>query len=369
MLNSGWHFVLIREWLLYVLYWIFFTVFFTFISLSFMRALIAMMELEHLIVADAVRSYMISNYQYLESVLFGAFFGTATFAINYFVDRTQLHRLSAGRIILIKTTLYSLSMILVFIIVAVILNTLDILPADMWILVQRQVIPVSMVLGVLSFFVAGSLMVNFIVFVNKKFGPGNLVPIFLGKYHRPEVEDRIFMFLDLDGSTTIAEQIGHIKYSRLLQDCFLEINRLVPLSRGKIYQYVGDEVVLTWSNGQENAALRPVQLFFAFRSRLHSKAHYYKSRYGVVPDFKAGVHGGLVTVSEIGDIKREIAYHGDVVNTASRLRDACTNFEKPLLASETLAQKLPDGLGYNKSKLGKIQLRGKLSQVDVYSID
>ncbi|MFT4758890.1 MAG: adenylate cyclase, partial [Saprospiraceae bacterium] len=48
--------------------------------------------------------------------------------------------------------------------------------------------------------------------VNDKYGPGILSAYFSGKYHNPKQEERIFMFVDMKASTTIAEQIGNIKF-------------------------------------------------------------------------------------------------------------------------------------------------------------
>jgi adenylate cyclase len=64
------------------------------------------------------------------------------------------------------------------------------------------------------FFIFSIILINFLSQVNKKFGPGNLLNMFLGRYHHPQIEDRIFLFIDLNDSTTIAEKLGHIKYSR-----------------------------------------------------------------------------------------------------------------------------------------------------------
>ena len=361
--------VLFRDWLFYVISWTLLTLVFTFILLNFVRTFVFMLDIDHLLGKDELKNYFISDYQYLESLLFGIFFGTATFGINNIIDRTAIHKQPAGRIILIKTLLYALAMVVVFIIIVVILVGLNIVPDDWLGFITNHSVPLSMFFGMGVFFLLGTLLINFLAMINKKFGPGNLALIFLGKYHQPVIEDRIFMFLDLDSSTTIAEQLGHIRYSRLLQDCFLEFNKLIPRAGAQIYQYVGDEVVVTWPNGSRSAAIKPVQLFFAFKKRLHARDRYYRSRYGLIPEFKAGIHGGFVTVAEIGDIKREIAYHGDVVNTASRLRSACNNFGKSLLTSEHLASKIDSDSGYDKQEIGKIHLKGKISEVVVFSIE
>jgi adenylate cyclase len=46
-------------------------------------------------------------------------------------------------------------------------------------------------------------------------GPGTLVNLLLGRYHRPVAEDRIFMFLDLNDSTAIAPLRGKVEALRV----------------------------------------------------------------------------------------------------------------------------------------------------------
>ncbi|MGB0524757.1 MAG: hypothetical protein ACPGJS_17420 [Flammeovirgaceae bacterium] len=81
--------------------------------------------------------------------------------------------------------------------------------------------------------------------VNLLLGNGKLIKLLQGKFYTPHEEERIFMFLDLQSSTQMAEQLGHIKYSMLIQDCFDDLD-IVMENEAEIYQYVGDEVVLTW---------------------------------------------------------------------------------------------------------------------------
>lgn len=76
---------------------------------------------------------------------------------------------------------------------------------------------------------------------------GNVFLNFLfGKYHTPKKETRIFMFLDMKSSTTIAEKIGHAKYFELLKDCYADMSNAILETSGEIYQYVGDEIVVSW---------------------------------------------------------------------------------------------------------------------------
>ena len=178
------------------------------------------------------------------------------------------------------------------------------------------------------------------------------------------------MFLDLKDSTTIAERLGHIIYSKLLQQCFLDLNRLIPDSGADIYQYVGDEAVLTWKiKNRKSVFEKPLQLYFSFKKRLEKKSKFYRAKFGVVPEFKAGINAGVVTVAEIGALKREIAYHGDVVNTASRLRSACNEFQRKLLSSAYIIQNINISGEYTVDEIGEVNLKGKTKSIKVFSIE
>jgi len=132
--------------------------------------------------------------------------------------------------------------------------------------------------------------------VNLMLGENKLAQLVKGKFYTPREEERIFMFLDLQASTHIAEKLGHIKYSMLIQDCFNDLGVVVE-DEAEIYQYVGDEAVLTWKieDGVRNANC--LNAFFNFRKQLEKKQDYYKPKYDYLPFFKAGVHAGIVTVT------------------------------------------------------------------------
>lgn len=361
------------DWLFYVIMWTVVTLFFSFIFISIINATIEFFDIEDKVINEPSFAYMVSYHQYIEALMFGILFGTATFGINLAVDYTSIHRMSFGKTIIIKTLLYFLAIAIISILMAGIIITSGMSPVG----VQEakdffntHQIPPSFYLGIAVFFIMSTLLINFIALVSKKFGPGQMFLIFLGKYNKPITENRIFMFLDLNDSTAIAEKLGHIIYSKLLQQCFLDMNKLIPNSGAEIYQYVGDEAVLTWKiKNYDLNFIRPMQLFFAFKRKLEKKEKYYTSRFGVVPEFKAGVNAGVVTVAEIGSIKREIAYHGDVLNTASRLRSACNDFNKKLLASEFVIRNIKPTGDYTIQEIGEAKLKGKQKSIKVYSIE
>jgi len=169
------------------------------------------------------------------------------------------------------------------------------------------------------FYFVTTLTINFIIQVNHKYGPGVLVPLLLGKYSKPQEEERIFMFMDLKSSTEIAEKLGHLQYSSFVRDSIMDINQELSSFNAKVYQYVGDEVVLTWRVQDGLKDFCCIRFFFACERYFHSRSIHYKSKYGFILCFKAGLHMGKISAVEIGQIKKDIAYHGDTINTTSRI--------------------------------------------------
>jgi len=210
-------------------------------------------------------------------------------------------------------------------------------------------------------------LINFISEIDKKFGPGNLKKMLSGKFYKPKEEDRIFMFMDLRSSTSIAEKLGHIKYSELIQDCFRDIS-IVENYKAEIYQYVGDEAVLTWEKERGLKNNRCIGAYIAFQDKINSKKIYYSEKYNVVPEFKAGMHSGKITVAEVGEIKREIAYHGDTINTASRIQNECNVLGKDFLISEDLVKNISETGDFKFQSEGDIQLKGKTETKKIYSL-
>jgi len=210
----------------------------------------------------------------------------------------------------------------------------------------------------------------FILNISEKLGQGVLFNYLLGKYHSPKEETRIFMFLDLTSSSSYAEKLGHIKYSHLIQDCFFDLTSIVNQYNVQVYQYVGDEVVLTWQKGKGTENNKCIKTFFAFDRAIKGKSDYYEKEYGLVPEFKAGVNFGFVTIAEVGEMKKELAYHGDAINTAAHIRSVCGEYKKKLLVSADLLSLLPEiDDDFNIESMGVCQLKGKNNVIGLFSVE
>ncbi|NNM23519.1 MAG: adenylate/guanylate cyclase domain-containing protein [Flavobacteriaceae bacterium] len=211
------------------------------------------------------------------------------------------------------------------------------------------------------FIVIGTLIV---LMVNEKYGPGVFADYLLGRYFMPKQERRIFMFADIKNATGIAEELGEEKYFNFLKDFFRDIAPAIVQSYGEVYQYVGDEVVISWKMKQGLKGGNALRCFYDMKESIAYRASRYLSKYGHVPRFKAGYHYGDVMVGELGKIKREIAFSGDVVNTTSRIQGLCNELQVEILASKEfadIAYKLPKGI--SRVDLGEEQLRGKSEEV------
>jgi len=205
--------------------------------------------------------------------------------------------------------------------------------------------------------------------VNDKYGPGVFMKFLRGKYFHPQREQRIFMFLDLRSSTSIAEKIGEKRYFNFLRDVFKFSTPGILKYRGEIYQYVGDEVVVSWTyqSGIENSNC--VECFFEIQRLLREKQAYFLNTYAAIPEFKAGLHYGYVMAGEIGVIKRDIAFSGDVLNTTARIQSKCNELGVDILLSKVLLDQISTSNNfYQPQEIGMITLRGKSEQVALCTI-
>jgi adenylate cyclase len=219
------------------------------------------------------------------------------------------------------------------------------------------------------FSLGASLVFNFVNQVARILGRGVLGSLVLGRYHRPRREERLFLLVDMKGSTGIAERIGDLAFHRLLNDVFAALSDAVNSAGGDIHKFVGDEAIVVWQpkRGLRNADC--LASFFAFTRRLAEDAGRYRATYGEVPRFKGGAHIGTVVVGELGSMKLEIAYSGAALNTAARIEQATREFDKDLLVSDALLARLgrlPPGL--QAQSVGRITLRGSAEAIELFAV-
>ncbi|HSH07608.1 MAG TPA: adenylate/guanylate cyclase domain-containing protein [Burkholderiales bacterium] len=303
---------------------------------------------------------------FTRSIVIGFMIGTLFYAVNRAVDMPAIRRRPYGVLIAIQA-LFSLACVIVLLIV---LRANEIMASGKTLSVaefESRLLTVNFVV-ILVYYAVVSFTFSFIAQIDRKFGPGILRKLVTGAFYHPREIELIFMFLDLKDSTTHAERLGHLKFANLIQDCFLDLS-VVGKFGAQVYQHVGDEAVLFWevADGVEKANC--LQAYFAFNRQLQKRKEHYQGRYGLIPQFKAGVNVGLATALEVGEIKREIQYLGDVVNTTARIQAQCNAYQETLLISETLRDRLqsvPDHLDIDA--IGMTELRGRAESVKLYRV-
>ena len=202
------------------------------------------------------------------------------------------------------------------------------------------------------------LVVIFLSQLNSLLGPGVLLRFVTGRYHHPRRERRIFMFVDIEDSTELAKNLSLEHYYGLVNDFFRDVAGPVLDSRGEIYEYVGDEVVISWKYEAGVRDANCVRAFFEIEKAVWKQSEQYLNRYGAVPAFKAGLHEGEVITAEMGGSKKVIAFNGEVLNVTARIQGQCNRLQRRLLASQQLVDQLKIPGDVTPQSMGLIELRG-----------
>jgi len=348
----------LREWLITIL---------AFISMLYMYTLFCYFGIEQFIEDGEIKDYFESNVWHIEVIMAGVLFGLLFILINKLTEKPIFQRRSFGFNILFKSVLYLMAFAVVSVIIFYFFSYFELVSKEQ-LNILKDLLSAKFMASSLVYYASFIVLMNFIIYINKKFGPGFLMDLLTGKYYHPKNEELIFLFLDLKGSTTLAEKLGHKKYSTFIRECVHELTPVIQKYNARVYQYVGDEVVLFWEKKEGYRKQNCLNAFFEFISILKKRKDYYLSKYGEVPIFKAGMDSGVVTATEIGDIKREIAFHGDVLNTAARLEKKCNEFNEKLLVTENVADQSQSGKKFEFKFLSDLPLRGKSENIKFYAV-
>jgi len=331
----------------------------------------------------AVRYYDIGNIAFVQmdidiplvriwgnGIVGGFLVGIPFTFLEQYMKRRGLYEFSLARIMFNRTLVQSAQTALVMLLISIVNYKLDIKNGeiDPEVTGFRQYIFSPTILFLFLGAIFGNIILSIYRTLQLKTGEETFYELLTGKYRPSQEENRAFLFLDLRSSTTIAERLGHTKYSYFIQDCFKDLHPAVMEYEAMVYQYVGDEAVLTWYSDEAVKDSKFIKLFFAFEKQLAKRKDYYLKRYGVAPEFKAGLNMGPVMAAEVGVVRREIAYHSDVLNTAARIQGKCNDYNASILVSDEVVKHLEPDHGFIVEEKGEILLRGKDRHVGVFEI-
>jgi len=226
-----------------------------------------------------------------------------------------------------------------------------------------------------DFWIAIIYSVGFLVMMNLTLGIANIVGpraflnFITGRYHSPVEENRFVLFVDIAGSTGLAERLGGVGIHRFLDRTFRLLSLAVVDTRGEVLNYVGDEVIVTWPERGGAVDCRPLRCFVAMRDELFRAAGQFEREFGASPRIRGSLHFGPVIVGEIGDIKRAIVFNGDVMNTAARLEQHSRNVEGGFIASRAAIARFNSAPPFAVRDLGQLPIRGRADGIDVVGLE
>lgn len=310
-----------------------------------------------------IREYLEGPAIHLELLFTGAFLGVLVVVLDRVVDRTRVRRLPVLGLVALKTLVFLLAVVALEGAVAILLPLVGFSWASLQ-AIFAELTP-AYASTVLLVMVGLAFLISFAMQVRRLIGAGVFWPLLIGRYLRPRTEDQVFLFMDLEGSTELAESLGHARYSALLQTCFRDLTDVVLRNDARVYQYVGDEVVLHWPSSDPEAAHHAVRSFFQYADSLSARAGEYERHFGAVPVFRGSVAAGSVTVAEIGEVKRSLAFHGDPLNTAARILGLCKREHGQLFVEEEIWTAVAEDPDFVSAWKGEALLRGKGGPVPV----
>jgi adenylate cyclase len=218
------------------------------------------------------------------------------------------------------------------------------------------------------FSLAAAFVFAFIQDVNSLLGQNVLINFITGRYYAPRLESRVFLLIDMEGSTGFAERLGPLAFHRLVKRFIDDLTQPIVATRGEIHRYIGDELIATWKLEEGIADGRCVAACFAAIDQLARRAPDYRREFGAAVTVRAGLHCGPVVTGEMGSVKREIVFLGDTVNTAARIQELCRETGDRVIASADLIDRLEPPAGIAKRSLGDLRLRGKGADLALYAL-
>lgn len=204
--------------------------------------------------------------------------------------------------------------------------------------------------------------------VNSLHSRGQLLRFISGRFHTPRKVKRIFCFIDLKRSTTITENLGDIRYANFLRDYYSDISEAIRVTKAEIYQFVGDEIVLCWPVNTGSKSGLAIRCALLAQKAIQSKKQTYLDQYGYVPEFRVGLHMGDCIVTWVGEVRREIVYIGDVLNTAARIQEQCKVHGDDVMVSEQVMNISENMDELNCRFVDEIIPRGKEEPVRIWSV-
>ncbi|WEZ85423.1 adenylate/guanylate cyclase domain-containing protein (plasmid) [Rhizobium sp. 32-5/1] len=222
--------------------------------------------------------------------------------------------------------------------------------------------------GVLIYALSVSALIVFVLRMRDLVGREVFASLLLSRYRRPRPENRVFLLVDLMGSTSYAERFGDLRTQRYLGEFLKTVALSVRRFDGTVDDYIGDAALITWrfEKGIHRSAC--IRCVLHILEAIQAKQSFWINEFGEVPRLRAALHGGPVIVAEIGLDHRKITYFGDTVNTTARIEGLARELGKDFLISDSLLNQFKSVTFATTERLGSYSLRGKGQSLSVTAI-
>jgi adenylate cyclase len=180
-----------------------------------------------------------------------------------------------------------------------------------------------------------------------------------------EVKTASVLFSDIEGFSTISENLAPAALAGMLNDYFAAMSEVIARHGGVIVQFQGDAMLVTFNTvrGDPDHAANAVRTALAIQQVTHGR------RFGPGLELKTrcGINTGDIVTGAVGTEERLIhTVHGDEVNIAARLEQLNKRYGTYILASgQTVAAAGP---GFDFEAMGEITVRGRAAPTPVFTL-
>lgn len=310
-------------------------------------------------------------YPFINGICIGLLLGLMIGALEVYVFYPKLKQNSFLLMLSIRVMVYTVSIILI--ILAIVTVSRAIRNGQPFLIALQSEESKNYILHgnfryAIIFTGIATVLVNFARLISFKIGRGILTDFFLGRYHQPKQRERIFVFIQIINAGVVLRNSRIEAYHQFVNELFREISITAMRHNGYVYEYVDDQIILYWKSDQRSWPSAIVNFYQDVRRSVKGQENYYLKIYNLIPVLQWGAHGGKVIQAEIGEIKTEIVFHGDVLNTAARIATLERADKDALIFSHYVFEGIRNPKELNIIPIGTIELRGRLQSVPCYSL-
>jgi adenylate cyclase len=291
--------------------------------------------------------------------------GTLAAADLFYVQRPRgawLRRLGFGRAILARTCLFTALIVAIFALNRLIFGLLHGFERSGLDYFGLELLRDTIIAFVFFLVISEFLQMRRVI------GGRTLTNLVLGRYHQPVREERLFMLVDIKGSTALAERFGDERAHAVIASVFFDIDQPILEHGGEVYSYVGDELIASWPLEEGVRDARCLRCLTTIDATLTARAEYYRRAFGVTPEVRVVLHAGPIVAGECGDAKLSIVYLGDTLNTAARIEETAKTLGHDYLISDVLLARLDLPPSLRSDPLGPVRLRGRRQPIVLHAL-